>query len=130
VASRQKDSVDASTTSLHVVALPRAPVRDRPPDEKLCKDCGEVVSAAAESCPSCGVRQRAPTQSSVESALDDRFEVRTRSSRRSARRCSPAFGQSADRAPERGLAFVVGSTLASLSALALVGFPFSPGVDP
>ncbi len=34
--------------------------RTKGPDEKFCTSCGEVIMAAAEICPRCGVRQMAP----------------------------------------------------------------------
>ncbi|MGH9519343.1 MAG: TM2 domain-containing protein [Terriglobales bacterium] len=34
-----------------------AGARQRRPDERFCRDCGEVISQAAEICPKCGVRQ-------------------------------------------------------------------------
>lgn len=36
-----------------------AAARLRRPDQRFCRDCGEVVAQAAEICPQCGVRQQA-----------------------------------------------------------------------
>lgn len=48
--------------------------RERGPDEVFCRNCGAIISEAAEICPECGVRQKDPPRSSVDSALDDLFE--------------------------------------------------------
>lgn len=34
--------------------------RTKGPDEKFCKDCGQIIAMKAEICPKCGVRQFAP----------------------------------------------------------------------
>jgi TM2 domain-containing membrane protein YozV len=105
-----------------------SPARERGSDEKFCRDCGEVVSAAAEICPHCGVRQRAPPQSSVESAIDDLVEGGNPFVAALLSALFPGLGQLYNRDLERGLAFIVGSMLALLSALVLVGFLLYPAV--
>jgi TM2 domain-containing membrane protein YozV len=78
--------------------------------------------------PHCGVRQRDPPKSSVESALDDLFEGGNPFVAALLSALFPGLGQLYNRELERGLAFIVGSMLALLSALALVGFVLYPAV--
>jgi TM2 domain-containing membrane protein YozV len=40
-------------------------VRTKGPDQKFCKDCGEIISMNAEICPKCGVRQFAPPPAGI-----------------------------------------------------------------
>jgi TM2 domain-containing membrane protein YozV len=105
-----------------------SPTRDRGPDERFCRDCGDVIDESAEICPHCGVRQRAPPKSSVESALDDLFEGGNPFVAALLSAVFPGLGQLYNRDLERGLAFIVGSMLALLSALVLVGFVLYPAV--
>lgn len=100
--------------------------RERGPDEAFCRNCGESISERAEICPKCGVRQRPPPKSSLDSALDDLFRGGNPFVAAVLSAIFPGFGQIYNRELERGLAFIVGSLLAMLSALALVGFVLYP----
>jgi len=42
-----------------------APALERGPEQKFCQDCGAQISARAEICPKCGVRQLAPPAPAV-----------------------------------------------------------------
>jgi len=102
--------------------------RERGPDEAFCRDCGAVIDARAEICPECGVRQRDPPQSSVDSALDDLFDGGNPFVAAVLSAIFPGLGQLYNRELERGLAFAVGFIVASVSVLVFVGFLLAPAV--
>lgn len=96
--------------------------------EVFCRDCGTVISARAEICPECGVRQQAPPQSSMDSLVEvltngeNPFVAAVYSA------ILPGLGQFYNREPEKGAAIVVASLVAVLSILALVGLVLYPAV--
>lgn len=100
--------------------------RERGPDEVFCRDCGAVISERAEICPECGVRQRSPPQSSLDSALDDLTAGGNPFVAAALSALFPGLGQIYNRELERGIAFIVGSFVALLSAVVLVGFVLYP----
>lgn len=100
--------------------------RERGPDEVFCRDCGAVISERAEICPECGVRQRAPPRSSVDSTLDDVFEGGNPFVAAVLSAVFPGLGQIYNRELEKGIAIIVASFLAALSALVLIGFLLFP----
>ena len=99
------------------------PGRERGPNEVFCRDCGESISARAEICPACGVRQR-PPPSSLDAALagGNPFVAAALSA------ILPGLGQLYNRELERGLAFVAAGVLAGLSTVVLVGVVLYPVV--
>jgi len=102
--------------------------RERGPDEAFCRDCGAVIDARAEICPECGVRQRDPPKSSVDSALDDLFEGGNPFVAAVLSAVFPGLGQLYNRELERGLVFAVGFIVATASVMVLVGFLLAPAV--
>lgn len=100
--------------------------RERSPDEAFCRNCGAVISADAELCPECGVRQQPPPTSGVDAALEDLLEGGNPFVAAVLSALFPGLGQIYNRELERGLAFIVGSFLALLSTLVLVGFVLYP----
>ena len=92
------------------------------PGEAYCRACGAVVDARADVCPSCGVRQR------TGSALDDAIEGGNPVVAAALSAAFPGLGQLYNRELDRGIAIVVASVLAALSALVLVGFVLFPAV--
>lgn len=102
--------------------------RERGPDEVFCRDCGSVISANAEICPECGVRQRDPPKSSVDSAVEELtgggnpFVAAVLSA------LFPGLGQLYNRELEKGLAVIVAFFVAGISVLFLVGFVLAPAV--
>lgn len=120
-------------------SCPRVPERvtdsaDDPADrrpaqgEVFCRDCGAIISDRAEICPECGIRQRPPPQSSLESTLDDLLAGGNPFVAALLSALFPGLGQLYNRELERGLAFVVASLVALFSALALVGFVLFPAI--
>lgn len=101
---------------------------ERDPDEVFCRDCGSVIAARAEICPDCGVRQRPPPKSSLESAVDAVVDGGNPFVAALLSAVFPGLGQLYNRELERGLAFMVASLVAALSALVLVGFVLYPAV--
>lgn len=100
--------------------------RDAPgPDEVYCRDCGAIISARAEICPSCGIRQRRPASSALEDVLAGGNPV-------VAALLSaflPGLGQIYNRQLERGLLFIGGSMLAAFSVVVFgLGFVLFPAV--
>ncbi|ELZ58424.1 MULTISPECIES: maltose ABC transporter permease [unclassified Haloferax] len=104
------------------------PTRERGPDEAFCRDCGAVIDARAEICPECGVRQRDPPKSSVDSALDDLFEGGNPFVAAVLSAVFPGLGQLYNRELERGLVFAVGFIVATASVMVLIGFLLAPAV--
>lgn len=100
--------------------------RERGPDEVFCRDCGAVISERAEICPECGVRQRDPPRSSVDSTLDDVFQGGNPFVAAVLSAVFPGLGQIYNRELEKGIAIIVASFLAALSALVLIGFLLFP----
>lgn len=101
---------------------------DSEPDEVYCRNCGASISAAAELCPECGVRQRPPPKSAVDSALEQLTEGGNPFVAAALSALFPGLGQLYNRELERGIAFMVASFLAALSAIFLVGFVLYPVV--
>lgn len=102
--------------------------RERGPGEAFCRDCGAVIDARAEICPECGVRQRDPPKSSVDSALDDLFEGGNPFVAAVLSAVFPGLGQLYNRELERGLVFAVGFLVATASVMVLIGFFLAPAV--
>ncbi|WP_042662522.1 maltose:maltodextrin transporter permease [Haloferax sp. ATB1] len=102
--------------------------RERGPDEAFCRDCGAVIDARAEICPECGVRQRDPPKSSVDSALDDLLEGGNPFVAAVLSAIFPGLGQLYNRELERGLVFAVGFIVASVSVMVIIGFLLAPAV--
>ncbi|MFB6172344.1 MAG: DUF5683 domain-containing protein [Haloarculaceae archaeon] len=103
-----------------------APDRERGPDEAFCRNCGAIISDAAEICPECGVRQRPPPTSSVDSAVQDLLDGGNPFVAAVLSALLPGLGQIYNREIERGIAFIVASFVALLSTLLLVGFVLYP----
>lgn len=101
---------------------------ERGPDEVFCRNCGAVISERAEICPECGVRQRDPPKSSLDSLVEDLtgggnpFVAAVLSA------ILPGLGQLYNRELEKGLALIVASFLAALSVLVAVGLVLVPAV--
>lgn len=104
------------------------PSRERGPDEVFCRDCGAVISERAEICPECGVRQRDPPKSSVDSAIEDVLEGGNPFVAAVLSAIFPGLGQIYNREIEKGIAVIVASFVAALSALVLIGFILFPAV--
>ncbi|SEK34810.1 zinc ribbon domain-containing protein [Haloferax larsenii] len=102
--------------------------RERGPNEVFCRDCGAIIDERAEICPSCGIRQRDPPKSTVDSALDDLFEGGNPFVAGLLSAIFPGLGQLYNRELERALAFAVGIIIATFSTLAFVGFLLVPVV--
>jgi TM2 domain-containing membrane protein YozV/ribosomal protein L40E len=105
-----------------------SPTSERGPDEVFCRDCGAVISEQAEICPECGVRQRDPPKSSVDDAVEDLFEGGNPFVAAVLSAIFPGLGQIYNRELGKGLAVIVASFLAALSALVLIGFVLFPAV--
>jgi TM2 domain-containing membrane protein YozV len=105
-----------------------SPRGERGPDEAFCRNCGEIISERAEICPECGVRQRDPPRSSIDAVLDDLLSGGNPFVAAVLSALVPGLGQLYNRELEKGIAFIVGSFLALLSALVFVGFVLYPAV--
>ncbi|KAB1186605.1 MULTISPECIES: zinc ribbon domain-containing protein [Haloferax] len=104
------------------------PGRERGPNEVFCRNCGEIIDEKAEICPSCGVRQRAPPKSSVDSAVDDILQGGNPFVAAVLSALFPGLGQIYNRELERGLVFIVATIGAAISTLLFVGFILFPAV--
>lgn len=100
----------------------------RASDEVFCRDCGERISARAELCPECGIRQLPPPKSSFESTLDDLVEGGNPFVAAALSALFPGLGQLYNRELKKALAFIVGSILAVLSVVVVVGVVLYPAV--
>jgi TM2 domain-containing membrane protein YozV len=90
-----------------------------------CRECGAEILRAAEICPECGVRQRAPPSSpAVEGVLDGRNPlVAVLLSA-----LFPGLGHVYAREVEMGLFFAVSFLLSLFSILVFVGFLLVPAI--
>ncbi|WP_394326257.1 zinc ribbon domain-containing protein [Haloferax profundi] len=104
------------------------PGRERGPDEVFCRNCGAVIDEKAEICPSCGVRQRPPPKSSVDSAVDSLLEGGNPFVAALLSALFPGLGQIYNRELERGLVFIIATIVAAISTLVFVGFILFPAV--
>jgi TM2 domain-containing membrane protein YozV len=90
-----------------------------------CRECGAQIRQAAEICPECGVRQRAPPASrAAEALLDGRNPL-------VAALLSvlfPGLGHIYAREIEMGLFFAVSFLLAVVSLVVLIGFVLVPAI--
>ncbi|WP_226011788.1 zinc ribbon domain-containing protein [Halomicrobium salinisoli] len=102
--------------------------RDPGPDEAYCRNCGSIISERAEICPDCGVRQRPPPQSSIESTVDSALEGGNPVVAAILSALFPGLGQIYNRELMRGIAFIVGALLAMGSTMFLVGFLLYPAI--
>ena len=102
--------------------------RERGPDEAFCRNCGAVISDRAEICPECGVRQRPPPQSSLDTAVDDVLDGGNPFVAAVLSALFPGLGQLYNRQLERGIALIAAGMLAALSTLVLVGIVLYPVV--
>lgn len=101
---------------------------ERGPDEVFCRNCGAIISERAEICPACGVRQRDPPGSSLDSLVDDLTEGGNPFVAAGLSVVFPGLGQLYNRELEKGLLIVGGSILAAFSALVFVGFLLYPAI--
>ncbi|WP_396610537.1 zinc ribbon domain-containing protein [Haloferax sp. S1W] len=102
--------------------------RERGPNEVFCRDCGAIIDERAEICPSCGIRQRDPPKSTVDSALEDLLEGGNPFVAGLLSAVFPGLGQLYNRELERALAFAVGMIVAAFSTFAFVGILLVPAV--
>lgn len=110
-------------------SLGTAPVRASPgADEVFCRNCGAVISEEAEICPDCGVRQRDPPRSSVESVLDELTEGGNPFVAAGLSLVFPGLGQLYNRELQKAILIMVASLIALASILAFVGLILSPAV--
>lgn len=100
----------------------------RASDEVFCRNCGDPIHEEAEICPHCGVRNRDPPKSSVDSLLDDLTEGGNPFVAALASVLVPGLGQLYNREPKKGIVIFAASVVAAFSFLALVGFVLYPAV--
>lgn len=108
--------------------VPTAGRPERGPDEVYCRDCGAVISERAEICPECGVRQRDPPTSSLDSLVEDLTRGGNPFVAAVLSAIFPGLGQLYNRELEKGLALIVASFLAAISMLVAVGLVLVPAV--
>jgi TM2 domain-containing membrane protein YozV len=102
--------------------------RERGPGEAFCRDCGAIISDRAEICPECGVRQRPPPQSTLDSAVDDLVNGGNPFVAAVLSALVPGVGQFYNRELEKGLVLLVAGVVAAFSTIVLVGFVLYPAV--
>lgn len=102
--------------------------QNRERDQVYCRNCGKRIDPDAEICPHCGVRQRSPPRSTPSSALDDVLAGGNPFVAAVLSAVFPGLGQIYNRELEKGIAVIVASFVAALSALVLIGFILFPAV--
>lgn len=96
-----------------------------PTDTVYCRECSAEIRRAAEICPECGVRQRAPPNSPLaEAALDGRNPLVAAV----LSAVFPGLGHIYARETDTGIFFTVSFVIALLSTVILVGFILAPAV--
>ena len=100
--------------------------RERGPDEAFCRNCGAIISARAEICPECGVRQRPPPQSSLDRAADDLLGGGNPFVAAALSAVIPGLGQLYNRELSKGIALIVIAMVAALSTIIIVGIVLYP----
>ena len=99
---------------------------ERGPDEAFCRNCGAVISDRAEICPECGVRQRPPPNSSLDSAVDDVLGGGNPFVAAALSALFPGLGQLYNRQLEKGMALIGAGVVAALSTIIVVGIVLYP----
>jgi TM2 domain-containing membrane protein YozV len=102
--------------------------RERGPGEAFCRDCGAVIDADAEICPGCGVRQRDPPRSSLDSTLEDVTEGGNPFVAGALSALVPGLGQLYNRELRRGIVFLVAGLVAGFSVIFVLGIVLYPVV--
>lgn len=102
--------------------------RDRGPDEVFCRNCGEAIHEQAEICPHCGVRNRDPPKSGVDTLVEDLTGGGNPFVAAVASAIVPGLGQLYNRQLEKGLVLLVAGFLSALSMAVVVGFVLFPVV--
>lgn len=97
-------------------------------DEVYCRDCGAVISERAEICPECGVRQRDPPKSSVDSLVEELTGGGNPFVAAVLSVLLPGLGQLYNRELQKGIAVMVAGLIALASVAALVGIVLYPAV--
>lgn len=97
-------------------------------DEVYCRDCGAVISEQAEICPECGVRQRDPPKSSVDSLVEELTGGGNPFVAAVLSVLLPGLGQLYNRELQKGIAVMVAGLIALASVAALVGIVLYPAV--
>lgn len=97
-------------------------------DEVFCRNCGAVISEAAEICPDCGVRQREPPGSAVDRLLEELTQGGNPFVAAGLSVLLPGLGQLYNRELQKGIVVIVASLLAAASAIVAVGFVLYPAV--
>lgn len=97
-------------------------------DEVFCRNCGAVISEAAEICPDCGVRQRDPPQGAVDRLLDELTQGGNPFVAAGLSVLLPGLGQLYNRELRKGILVIVASLLAAASAIVAIGFVLYPAV--
>jgi TM2 domain-containing membrane protein YozV len=100
--------------------------RERGPDEVFCRDCGAIISEDAEICPECGVRQRDPPSSGLDSVVEQLTEGGNPFVAAFLSALFPGLGQIYNRELEKGLIVIVGSFLALFSIVVGIGLLLYP----
>jgi len=101
---------------------------ERGPGEVYCRNCAAVISEAAEICPECGVRQRAPPQTTTDRAVENLLEGRNPFVAALASLLVPGLGQVYNREIGKGILFFGAFLLSALSLVVLIGFILLPVV--
>jgi len=105
------------------------PVHARPgADEVFCRNCGAVISEAAEICPDCGVRQRDPPESAVDKLVAELTEGGNPFVAAGLSVLLPGLGQLYNRELQKGILVIAASLLAAASAIVVIGFVLYPAV--
>ena len=102
--------------------------RERDLDEAFCRNCGAIISDRAEICPECGVRQRPPPNSSLDSTVDDLLGGGNPFVAAVLSALFPGLGQLYNRQLEKGIVFVAAGMVAALSMIVVVGIVLYPAV--
>lgn len=100
----------------------------RGPDEVFCRNCGAIISEEAEICPDCGVRQRDPPNTAVDSLLEELTMGGNPFVAAGLSVVFPGLGQLYNRELQKAILLMVASFIALASMLAFVGLILYPAV--
>ena len=97
---------------------------ETPPGKAYCRDCGAAISAKAEICPECGVRQQPAPGSSMDDLIDTLTNGENPFVAAVYSAILPGLGQFYNREPAKGAFIIIATIAATITIIGIVLLPF------